>query len=401
MYNIPIYEARILDQDDFGISAVALVQDPAVEVNFQYFNKEEDAEKFKFSVQDVEQKIIFGCIIRADYPIFRLSSDGMPYYIRFSADTIKLMAQKYLRENRQNNIKLTHSEGTDTDDVEMLECFIKDTSRGINPVGFEDVADGSLFGAFKVLNDNIWAQIKDGTFAGFSIEVNMSIELPEYNYNRQVNKMKNTKLTRLKEAIKNILIQFEDERITSDKGIITVMKNGDEIAIGDVVMGVDEDGNEVQIENGEYILTDGTILNINEGKIDEIVEPELEQPKEDAPVEEEVIEEPVEEVVEVPAESEEVIAAEEIAEEAEDAVKEAEEIVEEVKEAEVDAKDEEISALKGVIEAKDVEIEALKAEIDALKNEPAAESATEEFAKVNSIRKTGNERLDNLLRFVK
>ena len=42
--------------------------------------------------------------------------------------------------------------------------------RGVNPKGFEDIEDKSLFGTYKVLNDDVWGKIKDGTFKGFSLE---------------------------------------------------------------------------------------------------------------------------------------------------------------------------------------------------------------------------------------
>lgn len=200
---IPVYNAYIVDEDDFGIQAVALVDDPAVAVNFQCFSKEEP-QKMKFSVQDEEKHIVFGVIARADYPMLRLTADGFPYYINFSADTIRLMAQKYLRENKQNQIKLTHNDGTETQDVEMIECFIKDTTRGISPVGFEDVADGSLFASFKVKNEEIWSKIKEGTFAGFSMEVNMSVELPvEVDEEEQLYSEIETLLEEIKNKIKN------------------------------------------------------------------------------------------------------------------------------------------------------------------------------------------------------
>lgn len=200
---IPVYNAYIVDEDDFGIQAVALVDDPAVAVNFQCFSKEEP-QKMKFSVQDEEKHIVFGVVARADYPMLRLTADGFPYYINFSADTIRLMAQKYLRENKQNQIKLTHNDGTETQDVEMIECFIKDTARGISPVGFEDVADGSLFASFKVKNEEIWSKIKEGTFAGFSMEVNMSVELPvEVDEEEQLYSEIETLLEEIKNKIKN------------------------------------------------------------------------------------------------------------------------------------------------------------------------------------------------------
>lgn len=199
-YRYPIYEAVILDDGDFGIQAVALVEDPAVEVDFQCFAKQEP-EVMKFSIENEEQHIIFGVIARADYPMLRLTADGFPYYIKFSADTIKLMAQKYLRENKQNQIKLTHSQGTETKSVEMIECFIKDTEKGIDPKGFEDVADGSLFGAFKVLDEEVWNEIKAGTFAGFSMEVVMGVDIPVEDEDEQLY----SEVSSLLEQIKDII----------------------------------------------------------------------------------------------------------------------------------------------------------------------------------------------------
>lgn len=53
----------------------------------------------------------------------------------------------------------------------MFESYIIDRQRGITPPkGFEDIADGSWFGSFKVENDNIWQEVKAGTFKGFSVE---------------------------------------------------------------------------------------------------------------------------------------------------------------------------------------------------------------------------------------
>ena len=46
-----------------------------------------------------------------------------------------------------------------------------DKERGIKaPEGFEDAPDGSWFGSMKVDNDEIWEQVKNGEFRGFSVE---------------------------------------------------------------------------------------------------------------------------------------------------------------------------------------------------------------------------------------
>lgn len=203
----------------------------------------------------------------------------------------------------------------------------------------------------------------------------------------------NTKLHRIKETLKAVLSQFQEERVTSDKGVLAVQKAGDEIAVGDTVMLVDEEGVESQVENGDYALTDGTVLKVVEGKIEEIVIPEVETPEEEptqeeAPANEEpTVEEPVQE--EAPVQEEEKPAEEETPVE-EPAV---EEPVQEEENTEV-------AALKAEIAEKDARIAELEARIAELEKKPAAEPATEEFKKVNKIYKTGDEKLDRLAKIM-
>lgn len=203
----------------------------------------------------------------------------------------------------------------------------------------------------------------------------------------------NTKLYRIKETLKAVLSQFQEERITSDKGVLAVQKAGDEIAVGDTVMLVDEEGVESQVENGDYVLTDGTILKVAEGKIEEIVIPEVETPEEEpaqeeAPANEEpAVEEPAQE--EAPVQEEEKPAEEEAPVE--------EPAVEEPAPEEENA---EVAALKEEIAKKDARIAELEARIAELEKKPAAEPATEEFKKVNKIYKTGDEKLDRLAKIM-
>lgn len=163
--DIPFYKACLTSVED-GIYTVSLVDEPAVESNFMLFSKE----RMMFNIDNEEQRIITGCIMRADYPIYRRDASGYEYYIIFDKQTIELMAEKMLAEATHNNINLEHNPDNYVDDVYLKELFFKDSKRGIVPVGFEDIEEGSLFGTYKVLNDDVWAQIKEGTFKGFSIE---------------------------------------------------------------------------------------------------------------------------------------------------------------------------------------------------------------------------------------
>lgn len=164
--NLPIYRVLITD-DKLGIDKISLVEYPAVESNFLAFSKEE--KKVLLSINNDEQRIITGVIARCDYPIYR-NDDGYEYYITFDKDVIKQMAIKMLSDNKQNEVNIEHKPNTDVEGVEMLELYIKDSSRGISPIGFEDISDGSLMATYKVFNDDIWSAIKEGTFKGFSLE---------------------------------------------------------------------------------------------------------------------------------------------------------------------------------------------------------------------------------------
>ena len=171
--NIPIYNITI-DSYETGIDRISLVEMPAVESNFLAFAK--DKKQMMFSANE-EQQMITGVLMRADFPIYRNDAQLGEYYIVFSKETIKDMAEKMLVDCHQNWVNIEHMENSDVQGVDMVELYIKDSSKGINPVGFEEISDGSLFATFKVRNPLVWECIKSGSFKGFSIEGNFNYEL--------------------------------------------------------------------------------------------------------------------------------------------------------------------------------------------------------------------------------
>jgi hypothetical protein len=58
----------------------------------------------------------------------------------------------------------------------MTEMYIKNTEKGINPVGFEDIEDYSLFATFKINNEDVWNRIVQGEFGGLSMEVMLDMK---------------------------------------------------------------------------------------------------------------------------------------------------------------------------------------------------------------------------------
>ena len=168
--NLPIYNLEILSDvdSDMEVDYVALVDRPAIDKNFLAFN--ENNVQMSFAIQDEDEQIITGALMLADKPIYRNDENG-EYYVVFTKDTIKQIAQKFFAKGYQSNVNLMHDSGTKLEGLTMFESWITDSKRGIMAMkGFEDVPDGSWFGSFKVNNPDVWKMIKDGKVKGFSVE---------------------------------------------------------------------------------------------------------------------------------------------------------------------------------------------------------------------------------------
>lgn len=366
---LPVYKATVPNEET-GMFAISLVDDPAVECDFMYFNDEK--KPMLFSVQDEEKRIVRGVIMECDKLIYRRTPDGFEYYITFDEPTIRIMAQKYLADGFQNNVDTMH-DGNLVNGVELVQWFISDKENGVNPAGFENVNDHSLFAEFHVLNDEIWGAIKDQTFRGFSLAGFFEPVEVQMQNNKKSNTKEMSKLEKIRTALQNILAQFA--RISTDKALIEY--DGDELEVGMAVRGIDEEGNSYELENGEYKTDDGTVYVIEDGKCTEIREVEVEDTTGDDVQPEDVTDEI----------RDEENAEEEPAEEAEP-------------EAEEDPRDERIRNLEAEVARLEEENGALRERIAELEGKSAAEPATEEFEKVNAPIKTGNKKLDNLSRIL-
>lgn len=169
---IKIYNAT-LPEDAIGLYAVSLVENPAFETEWLAFSKDKeeiDFQRLMFSVMgDEMQRKVMVVICRADFPILRKKGNELIYVV-FSKDVIKEMSQRFLANGFQNSVNIEHKENSFVDGVEMEQLFIKDVEKGVNPQGFENIEDGSLFAVYKVNNDEVWEGIKSGVWKSVSLE---------------------------------------------------------------------------------------------------------------------------------------------------------------------------------------------------------------------------------------
>jgi hypothetical protein len=134
-------------------------------------------EKFiQFAIQDEDKRIISGPLMIANQRIYRNDPELGEYEVYFSPETIKKIAIKLAKKGFHNNINLMHNSDMKVPGVTLFEVFQSDKERGIRPMkGFEDLADGSLFGSMYVENPVAWQWVKDGLVKGFSVEGNFGM----------------------------------------------------------------------------------------------------------------------------------------------------------------------------------------------------------------------------------
>ena len=181
---LPVY--RILPpsmDDETGMFLVSLVEEPAVETEWLMFNKEKPS--FQFSVQDEDKHIVTGISIKASTPIYRRKGDE-EFYVVFEKDDIPAIVEKFVRNGFNNFISLQHNDATlSNTSAVLLEHFFINKERGICPKEFENEPDGSWVTSFKILDENIWQEIKAGNLHGFSIEISAELEPSKEKYEKQ------------------------------------------------------------------------------------------------------------------------------------------------------------------------------------------------------------------------
>lgn len=277
---IPVYSALVTDADT-GIIRISLVDDPAVESNFVAFAEQRPVQLY--AVQDEDKRQVLGVVMRAGFPIFRRDERLGEYYVIYSADTCRQMAEKYLADGRQNAVNLMHEAGSDVDGVQLVQWFIK--GDGLQPAGFEDIADGSLFAEFHVTNDDVWADIKAGTYRGFSLEGVFDLEPATDRdevqeivdtlggvFSRIIKNFKSksmSKLSKFKAALAKALAEFGS--VTTDGGVL-VWDGDDDLKAGDAVYIEDTDGTRSVAPDKDYRTDDGKIVRVLDGKVSEIVD---------------------------------------------------------------------------------------------------------------------------------
>ena len=147
-----------------GVEAISLVEFPAIEENWIALNRH----KVDFKTVNEEKRIVIGLALVPDKEIYRRQSDH-EFNIKFSKETVKKASELYLKRLKNNNATLEHEQ--DIKGVSVIESWIVDDPKmdksklyGLNAV------EGAWAVTMKIDNDEVWQDVKNKKYLGFSIE---------------------------------------------------------------------------------------------------------------------------------------------------------------------------------------------------------------------------------------
>jgi|ADurb_H2B_01_Slu_FD_contig_123_12709_length_1247_multi_3_in_0_out_1_1 uncharacterized coiled-coil protein SlyX len=251
---------KIDETKDIEMVVNSFVSEPATEKEWLFFNRKKQVLNF----YDDEQQIVTSVVMLANTPIYR-NDDGYEYKLVFTPDAIKKMAFDYFSKNGFNKISIEHDGKEIEGAAILLESYFVDNVKSV-PQKFGKIPEGSWIMSYKVVDKDLWTMIKEKKLRGFSVEVVADLKKLSLNLNKNTNQQNKKNMKKEKNKQK-----FLDA--VTDQG---VQVRFDALEVGQLIYAVAEDGTEVLLEQGTYLINyedrvyevvvdeNGTITEINE-----------------------------------------------------------------------------------------------------------------------------------------
>jgi hypothetical protein len=154
--------------------------------NHGYVNK-----MSKMMFADEDQQIVVGPAMIPDIQIPRVDKKTKEvYYVKFAKETIARIAEKFMRENRNNDSNINHTD--DHAGSYVMETWIVEHPEDkANTVYGLNVPVGTWVVKMRVADKKVWKMVKDGELTGFSIEGNFMSKEEYDKYNEEKAKYDN------------------------------------------------------------------------------------------------------------------------------------------------------------------------------------------------------------------
>lgn len=244
----------------------SLVKNPAIEENLIYFN----SQKPVFFAND-EKRVIYAVAMRPNKLIYRSEVEGEPANVFYTEETVEKFQQKYAKHLGQKLTNINHSADYINDVYPIENWIVKNPQNDkSNEIGLA-TEKGDLVMAFKVENDDVWQQCKEGNIDGLSIEAYFdNIEV------KNKNQLKMRKMS-IWDSFKKAIKQFAEDNAGTAIEVDGTKWNVTALAVDGVV--TDEDG--APLEDGSFEFESKIYKTNALGVITEVAEVETMEEEEE------------------------------------------------------------------------------------------------------------------------
>lgn len=273
----------VYDESLLGVTRVSMVKDPAVEAKLIKFSTEETKPLF---FANEEKRIIYAVAMRPNKLIFRKNVSDVfgveePANVFYTEETAGKLLQNYFKNNYNKDTNLNHEDNNTTGVYPFEAWQVVDPELDKSKAMGLETFKGDVVMAFKVDNDEVWQEVKNGNLDGLSIEAHLLHK--ESNFNTNINMNKNEKNA---ESLWKLMTSFfsKEEKMAAEFPEVASGFFAKSLEIGTLV--TDADGNPVPNASFEV---DGVKYETDaESKIMEAASPEEDL----APEEEMAVEDP-------------------------------------------------------------------------------------------------------------
>jgi len=263
------------------VDFISLVENPAIEVDFLKFSKEQ-FEKLSMNEEKME---LLGPVLIPNQEIYRWNEKMGDYYIYFTEEDIKEIQLEFMKNGFQSNVNLDHSDKMANT---YIFGFFQSSDVIPNPKGFENLPTGTLYAQMRVTDKQVWEDIKSGKRKGFSIEGIFEYLVEEFESaflskleTEATNLIDDQEKNKIEKMIKDLFRKVftelsqelgEEPKVEAVEYAEWTMAASSDFKIetrevGAKVEVVDADGNLVAAPDGSYEFEDGFKFTVKDGVI--------------------------------------------------------------------------------------------------------------------------------------
>jgi len=154
-YNIYLYKGSYGCRHKWKAVYLYQKQPKKQKVTVTFMSKAEKASKnYKFGINEEQMKVV-GPLLVPDKLIMRVDEEGNPFYVYFSKETVKAIAEKAMKDKVIHNMNVEHNPD-DVVDAYMTKSWIKEDEQDLSNKYGMDLPIGSWVGEYKIEDPEIW-----------------------------------------------------------------------------------------------------------------------------------------------------------------------------------------------------------------------------------------------------